>query len=58
MNSISEEAIQSLVRALIIGIATRDDLHDACIKKGWSEEEFFLAYIAAENLYNAIKPIL
>ena len=47
-----EELIQSVARALSIG-ATVEQIHDAALKKGWSEERIFLAIKAGENLYQA-----
>lgn len=48
-----ETLIQSVVKALGVG-ASIEDIHDAIIAKGWSEDDAFLAIKAGENLYNAI----
>ena len=46
-----ETFIQSIVTAMGIG-ASMEDIHDAAMERGWSEYDFFLAYKAAEMLYN------
>lgn len=48
-----EELIQSVVKALGIG-ASIEDIHDAIIERGWSEEDAFLAIKGGELLYNDI----
>lgn len=45
-----EELIQAIVKALGTP-ASLDDIHDAIIKRGWSEADAFLAMKAAEILY-------
>ena len=51
-----DELIQRVFRALNIG-ASIEDIHDAIIQKGWSEEDAFLAIKAGELLYNAISKV-
>jgi hypothetical protein len=48
-----ESLIQAVVRALGAG-ASVEQIHDAALSKGWSEEDTFLGIKAGENLYNAI----
>ena len=48
-----EDLIQAVVRALNVG-APIEDIHDAIIKKGWSEDDAFLAIKAGEILYETI----
>jgi hypothetical protein len=47
-----EDLIQA-VNALGIG-ASIDDIHSACLAKGWDEDSIFLAINAGQNLYDAI----
>ena len=49
-----DELIQAVVRALGVG-ASIEDIHDAIIAKGWSEEDAFLAFKAGELLYKTIQ---
>lgn len=49
-----EDLIQAIVKALGINIPI-EDIHDACIVKGWSEEDTFLAIKAGELLYKTIQ---
>lgn len=46
-----EKLIQSVVTAMGIG-ASEEEIHDAIIGRGWSEEDAFLVIKAAEILYN------
>jgi hypothetical protein len=49
-----EELIQAVVRALGVG-ASIEDIHDAIIAKGWTEDDAFLAIKAGEILYKTIE---
>ena len=49
-----EELIQAVVRALGVGVSI-EDIHDAILDKGWSEEDAFLAIKAGELLYKTIE---
>jgi hypothetical protein len=49
---VMEKLIQNMARAMENNW-TLESIHDLCIKKGWSEDHFFLAWKAAENLYQA-----
>lgn len=49
-----DELIQAVVRALGVGAST-EDIHDAIIGKGWSEDDAFLAIKAGELLYKTIE---
>lgn len=49
-----EDLIQAVVRAMGAG-ASMEDIHDAIIKKGWSEDDAFLAIKAGELLYKTIE---
>jgi len=49
-----EELIQAVVRALGVG-ASIEDIHDAIISKGWTEDDAFLAIKAGEILYKTIQ---
>lgn len=49
-----DELIQAVVRALGVG-ASLEDIHDAIIAKGWSEDDAFLAIKAGELLYKTIQ---
>ncbi len=46
-----ESLILSVANALGVG-ASVEDIHDAIISKGWSEDDAFLAIKAGELLYN------
>lgn len=50
-----ENLIYAVVRALGTKGVTVKAIHDACIKKNWSEEDIFLAIRAGQNLYHAIQ---
>ena len=50
-----DELIQAIVKALGTSGVTMDQIHDACVAKGWKSDDIFLAMKAAENLYNAIE---
>lgn len=49
-----DELIQAVVRALGVG-ASIEDIHDAIISKGWTEDDAFLAIKAGELLYKTIQ---
>jgi hypothetical protein len=49
-----DELIQAVVRALGVG-ASIEDIHDAIIAKGWTEDDAFLAIKAGELLYQTIQ---
>ncbi len=51
-----DELIQAVVRALGVG-ASLEDIHDAIISKGWTEDDTFLAIKAGELLYTAIQEV-
>lgn len=51
-----DELIQSVVKALGIG-ASVEDIHDAILEKGWTEDDAFLAIKAGEILYEDIKKL-
>lgn len=51
--NMDEEIIQAVFKALSAG-ADIDQLHEAMVEKGYSEEEIFLAIKAGENLYDAL----
>lgn len=48
-----DELIMAIYKALGVEGNTVAMIHDACIAKGWSEEDTFLAIQAGLNLYNA-----
>lgn len=48
-----DELIQAVLRALQKG-RTIEAIHDAIVKKGWAEDDAFLALKAGENLHQAI----
>ena len=48
-----DELIMAVYKALGVEGNTIAMIHAACIEKGWSEEDTFLAIKAGENLYNA-----
>ena len=51
-----DELIQSVVKALGIG-ASVEDIHDAILEKGWTEDDAFLAIKAGEILYEDIRKL-
>lgn len=48
-----DELIQAVVRAMQKG-RTIEAIHNAIVKKGWAEDDAFLALKAGENLHLAI----
>lgn len=48
-----DELIMAVFRLLSAG-ASIDDIHQACLTKGWAEDTIFLAIKAGQNLYDAL----
>ena len=48
-----DELIMGVFRLLTAG-ATIEDIHEACLTKGWDEATIFLAIKAGQNLYDAL----
>lgn len=48
-----DELIWAVYKALGVEGNTIASIHDACIAKGWSEEDTFLGIKAGQNLYEA-----
>lgn len=50
-----ENLIYAIVKALGTRGVTFENIHDACVTRDWKEDDIFLAFKAAENLYNSIR---
>lgn len=56
ITSTMDELILSVFRALNIG-ASIEDIREAILEKGWTEEDAFLAIKAGEILYRGIAEV-